>query len=327
MQRKTVDCHFQLASVKILVIRTAVSVLNYHWVTIISKMCVNMCVFVSSGQWERLSSRRDRVGSRWRWGRWRRRRGQRGGYVGWHHSRRLCHQLQRCPKQLFLAYRHAHNGQRTRWAHPEHASHLLNYHKNGFEPASFVYLFQCRLCFSPHCSPHEREDSPRPVGWGGHRGHRGSRIDVRPNGAGTSGTVHRARLHRSPASSSRRLWQVGATSPVLMKSVIRNASLNSRVLSSVHTGAQVSPKRNLLTLQTRRTAAKTPRTTPAWPPLCGSGHRTAGKSFSRTPRNFWRHTNNIKPHSTIISVLCSQYKLVFPLWMGRFPKRVPVPSI
>lgn len=50
MQRKTVDCHFQLTSVKILVIRTAVSVLNYHWVTIISKMCVNMCVFVSSGQ-------------------------------------------------------------------------------------------------------------------------------------------------------------------------------------------------------------------------------------------------------------------------------------
>lgn len=92
-----------------------------------------------------------------------------------------------------------------------------------------VYLFKCWLCFSPHCSPNEREDSPCPVGWGGHRGHRGSRIDGRPNGAGTSGTVYRARLHRSPASSSRRLWQVGATSPVLMRSIIRNTWLNSRV--------------------------------------------------------------------------------------------------
>lgn len=58
------------------------------------------------------------------------------------------------------------------------------------------------------------------------------------------------------------------------------------VCVSVHTGTQVSPKRKLLSLQSQTTEVTMPRTTPVWPPLCGSGPRTAGKSLSRTAYNF-----------------------------------------
>lgn len=55
-------------------------------------------------------------------------------------------------------------------------------------------------------------------------------------------------------------------------------------MSFHHPGMQDSPKRNHLTLQSQRTEAKRPRTTPVWLPRCGSGPRTAGKSLATSAR-------------------------------------------
>lgn len=75
-------------------------------------------------------------------------------------------------------------------------------------------------------------------------------------------------------------------------------------LRPVCTGAQVRPKRKLLTLQNQRTAAKRPKTTPALPRLCGLVLRTAGEHNQRPGHTFLIYSIKKNKNTTLVSFSC-----------------------